>query len=50
MVLVAGAHWMSQGKDAGSADSCVLLARLRTPHRGVPTRHPRRSHYAAKAS
>ena len=50
MVLVAGARRTSRGKDAGSADTSVLSARLRTPNRGVPTRHPRHSHYFAKAS
>jgi len=49
MVLVAGTRWMSRGKDAGSADSGLLSAQLRTPHRGTPARHPRH-HYFAKAS
>ena len=50
MVLVAGARWAARGKDAGSADSGVLSARLRTQHRGDPARQPRHSHYFARPS
>jgi hypothetical protein len=61
MVLAVGMRWASRGKYAGSADSPVLSARLRTPQPAKPADERseesrrssaplRHSHYFAETS